>query len=316
MAGSATGPARRVVLATDDGIHLVAAVDDPASVSSPQPGPLAGRHVDDLAGHGGGWWAVTDGTDLWQEPASGSVRHVVSVAHDVATCLLPWGDGALVGTEAAHLVRVAGSTVARLPGFDEAESRSTWYTPWGGPPAVRTLAAADDGTLYANVHVGGILRSDDGGTSWRPTIDVDADVHEVTTVPGQPDTVVAAAARGLARSTDRGRTWTVTDAGLHATYCRAVAVGAGTVYVSASTGPSSQQAAVYRGDLAGDRLVRCATGLPEWFAGNVDSRCLAAAGDTAVIGAPDGDVYVSGDRGGSWARLPAGLPTIRAVALV
>ena len=37
---------------------------------------------------------------------------------------------------------------------------------------MRTIAAGAEGELYVNVHVGGILRSDDDGASWRPTIDI------------------------------------------------------------------------------------------------------------------------------------------------
>ena len=43
----------------------------------------------------------------------------------------------------------------------------------------RLTSTADGAVILANVHVGGILRSLDGGDSWLPTMDVDNDVHEV-----------------------------------------------------------------------------------------------------------------------------------------
>jgi len=66
--------------------------------------------------------------------------------------------------------------------------------------------------LLANVHVGGIPRSVDGGVTWQPTIDIDSDVHEVRAHPKRRGTVVAAAAVGLCTSSDGGATWTVEQA--------------------------------------------------------------------------------------------------------
>lgn len=300
------------LLATDEGVRVLDASGRAGADARPF---LPGRRVDDLTTDRSGWWAVVDGHELWHAPHDGRIEHVASLSGPAARCVTALDGSAVVGTEEAHLLLVDGSTAQPLTGFEEAESRASWYTPWGGPPAVRTIAAAEDGTLYVNVHVGGILRSDDAGASWRPTIDIQADVHEVTTVPGRPDTVVAATARGLAVSHDRGEAWAIIGSGLHATYCRAVAVGGETVYLSASTGPTTTSAAVYRAGLGSRELLRCAAGLPEWFPANVDSRCLAARHDTAVLGAPGGEAYASTDQGETWTRLVTGLPTVRAVAV-
>src|SRR5207247_1570407 len=136
--------------------------------------------------------------------------------------------------------------------------------------------------LLANVHVGGVVRSTDGGAAWSPTIDIDADVHQVLAGPGA--TVVAAAAVGLCVSDDDGATWSVVDEGLHATYCRAVAIAGDTVVVSASTGHQGRQSALYRRPIAGPQrpFERCRDGLPEWFSDNVDTFCVAADGATVV----------------------------------
>ncbi|HEX2031316.1 MAG TPA: hypothetical protein VHL78_07960, partial [Actinomycetota bacterium] len=188
-----------------------------------------------------------------------------------------------------------------------------WHTPWRGPPDTRSLSAGPDGTLYANVHVGGILRSQDG-ESWTPTIDIDADVHQVLAHPDRPDTVLAACAWGLAVSRDRGATWSIEYDGLHGRYCRAVAVAGDAVLVSASTGPFTDRAAVYRRALDADRpFERCSDGLPEWFPANIDSHCLAASGDTVAFGTGDGRVFRSDDRGRIWEEAASGLPPVRAV---
>ena len=65
------------------------------------------------------------------------------------------------------------------------------------------MNATSDGTLVlANVHVGGIQRSTDGGVTWRPTIEVDSDVQEVRALPSQLRIVIAASAIGLYISRD------------------------------------------------------------------------------------------------------------------
>jgi hypothetical protein len=223
----------------------------------------------------------------------------------VATCVLPFDGGALVGTVEGHLVRLPSGE--RLASFDGAPGRDAWYTPWGAPADVRSLAAGPDGTIYVNVHVGGILRSTDAGASWQPTLDIDLDVHQV--VVAGDGTVLAATARGLAVSTDAGDSWSVVDDGLAATYARAVAVAGDTVLMSVSTGPDGHRAAVYRRPLhGGGPFRRTSIGLPGTFPGNVDTFCLVAQDNLAALGTFAGRVYLSDDAGGSWATVAAGPP--------
>src|SRR5262249_32532873 len=160
--------------------------------------------------------------------ADGTWTEVVRLdGPDAATCLLPLEDGVLVGTQGAHLVRVGAEGLDEVPGFEDLPARGEWYTPWGGPADVRSLAADAD-VAYGNVHVGGIARSDDDGRTWTATpLDIHTDVHQVVTVPGR---VLAAAGHGgLLTSDDAGATWRQDTAGLHATYARAVAVAGDTV---------------------------------------------------------------------------------------
>lgn len=159
---------------------------------------------------------------------------------------------------------------SRCEAFDRAPTKDQWYTPWGGPPEVRSWSVArDTGALYVNVHVGGILRSTDGGQSWDPTLDLDHDVHEVVAIGG--GVVLAACGDGgLAVSGDGGSTWRFVVEGLRATYCRAVAVSddGSTVLLSASRGPGGQESAVYRRPL--DAADDVPFELVAEFDGNVD----------------------------------------------
>ena len=257
-----------------------------------------------------GPWALVEG-----KVASRMGGAEVAVPGPRPTCLAgtegspPW-----VGTEDAHLLRVDGQ-VAPVESFETAEGRDKWYTPWGGPPAVRSVSITPLGSVLVNVHVGGILRSDDDGASWQPTIDIDSDVHQVLGVAG--GVAVAACAYGLATSADDGLTWNVDDDGLHASYSRAVAVSGDTVLLTASSGPGGHQSAVYRRPLGGaGAFERCRAGLPEWFEGNVDTAWLAGGPDgTAACATRDGSVYVSADEGATWDVAATGLPAVRCVTL-
>lgn len=278
-----------LLVGTSAGLHKV---DDNST-------ELAGREINALAGD----LALVEGRAVWRagewvgQPLEGPL----------ATCVLPVDSGALVGTVEGHLVRLpAGEPVAS---FEQTPDRESWYTPWGAPADVRSMAAGADGTIYVNVHVGGIVRSRDGGGTWEPTLDIHLDVHQVIVAPD--GTVVAATARGLAQSTDGGDSWDVIDDGLAATYARAVAVAGDTVLMSVSTGPDGHRAAIYGRPLhGGGPFRRTSIGLPGTFPGNVDTFCLVAEGDLAALGTFAGRVYLSDDAGSSWATVAAGPPVI------
>lgn len=206
-------------------------------------------------------------------------------------------------------MRLAQGRLEPVTSFDDVEGRESWYTPWGGPPDTRSLSRGAAGTIFANVHVGGILRSTHGET-WTPTgIHVDSDVHQVLAHPTQPRVVLAACAYGLAMSDDGGDTWTFEADGLHASYCRAVAISGETILVSASRGHRGEEAAVYR-QKGSREFERCREGLPEWFGDNIDTHCLAAGDGLIALGTSDGSVYVSTDDGATWGEAASNLPRI------
>lgn len=276
---------------------------------------LPNRVVSALAVGDGTAWAILDGRELWRHERGGRWEIVAEAQGRKATCLLPAAPGVLVGTDEAHLLRLHGKALEPVESFDQIEGRNEWFTPWGGPPATRSLTEGSTGTLFANIHVGGVARSTDGGKSWRPTMDIGADVHQVLAHPEDASIVLAAAAIGLGISTDGGEHWTFRRAGLHATYQRAVIVSGSRVLVSTSQSERGRQSAVYRMDL-GKRphFEKCEEGLPTWFSDNVDTYCLAARGDVAVIGDPNGSLFISQDRGEKWELLEQDLPRIRCVA--
>ena len=126
----------------------------------------------------GSVWAVVDGREVHGGQGPVPERPAVPAPGLRLNCLALAGGTVVAGTAEAHLLRLEGGELRRVDPFDRTEGRDGWYTPWGGPPDVRSIAVGSDGALWVNVHVGGIPTSADGGLTWRPTIEVDADVHQ------------------------------------------------------------------------------------------------------------------------------------------
>ncbi len=276
---------------------------------------FAAREVTALARDGRRTWAVLQGRTLWASPDHGAWQQVTSVDGPAATCLAPTPDGLLIGTEQAHLLRLASDRLSPVESFETVQGRAEWYTPWGDPADVRSIAVAVDGTLHVNVHVGGVVRSRDGGRTWTPTVDIEADVHQVLAHPTRPEIVLAAAYEGFGISRDGGDAWRFLTDGMHAHYSRAIAVSADIVLVSASTGPRGRRAGLYRKPLDADiAFERCHDRLP-WFDDNIDTACLVADGPVVVFGTEDGRVFRSRDSGARWELVTKGVPAIRCITV-
>ncbi|WP_020574925.1 hypothetical protein [Actinopolymorpha alba] len=292
-----------IYVGTDDGLYILGTERRQA---------LPGRRLRALAGAGDAIWAIVGESEIFTAGAGGIWRHVARLRNVRTTCLYPTSSGVLIGTEGARLYRLEGRQTEPVEGFDFVEGREKWHTPWGDPPSVRSMSADEDGTTYVNVHVGGVPRSTDNGMTWDATIDIDSDVHQVLAAPDNGP-VLAATARGLATSWDHGASWTYRNLGLPGTYSRALALCKDTVLISTSQGPDGGDAGIYRGSLEGVRLERCRRGLPQQFADNIDTFCLAGDGDTAAFGTSDGTVYASQDAGRTWELLADDLPPVRCV---
>lgn len=269
------------------------------------PDPVAFEDSDVTALSPDARWAILDRRQLWRH--GDEWEKVVTADFDL-NCVLESDGEVYLGTHPAHLLRLTNHGLETVREFEEVEGRDGWFTPWGGPPDVRSLAAGSEGELYVNVHVGGIVRGD--GRSWDPTLDIGADVHEVRT---SGDLIVAACAVGLAESGDRGFAWSFDEEGLHATYARAIAVGDDYLFMSVSHGPRGGDAAIYRQPCGGDRAFeRCDL---RSFPDNIDTGCLDAVGHVVAFGTREGQVFASTDDGGSWDVVSEELPPVQHLVL-
>jgi hypothetical protein len=276
---------------------------------------LAEGHFTALAREGSQWWAVLEGSELKRSDDGVRWSHAGKLEGLRLMALLPTAAGLLVGTSGAHLYVLQGGKLASLPSFDTAPGRDDWFNPASSRPDVHSLSQAPSGALFVNVHVGGIQRSEDEGKTWAPTIDVSADVHQVLFDAGSKR-LLAAAARGFGVSDDQGKHWEFETRGLHASYLRALAVAGDTVLVSASTGPFTRNAAVYRKPVRGHApFERCEQGLPRSFPENIDAHHLAASGSAVAFGTSSGHLYLSLDEGVRWSLMTEELPAIQCVVV-
>lgn len=272
---------------------------------------IAGQPVCGLAADGEGRvLAIVGGHSLCRRSPDGTWTELAR-NESALSCCVPVGDVVFVGTDDAQILRIdPGGAQQRLTGFDAVKGRDRWYAGTAvvdgkviGPPlGTRSMAATCDGAvLLANVHVGGIPRSTDAGLTWRPTIDIDSDVHQVCAHPTRPDLVIAAAAAGLCISRDAGATWMIERQGLHAPHCSAVAFGRNDIFVSASADPFAAQGAVYRRPIDGNApLQPLGGGMPRWTDGRVDTGCIATEDSTVALIDGAGRLYVSQDDGAAW----------------
>ncbi len=228
----------------------------------------------------------------------------------------------LVGTVPAGLFRVTGDGEAELlEGFRRVEGRDTWDTPWGGPPLVGTLAYADGGWLYADIRVGGIVRSADRGDTWEPVgPGIHREAHQIAVCPAAPERLYANTADAVFVSPDRGASWTHCVNGLGARYGLALAVhdhDPDLLLASLSRGPQEGEGRLYRSVDGGQSWQHINAGFPPFIEGNIDAGCVAFGSAEAAdrAWAAEGEhLYRSEDRGETWRRVWTAPAKITAVA--
>ncbi len=212
---------------------------------------------------------------------------------------------ALIGTGESHIYRYDDGKTERVESFDRLSVRDKWYTPWGGPPDVRSFAKTTDGWVYADIHVGSIMRSPDRGETWEPvTPNLHEDVHQVATSPQVDERVYANTAHAVYVSDDRGQSWSHRAEGFPYYYGRAIAVHPNDpdcLLATVSTGPHGDAAGqLYRSDNAGKSWEHVTEGFPKTVAHNIDTFHIAFSQGGRAWAAVDHALYTSKDRGKSW----------------
>jgi photosystem II stability/assembly factor-like uncharacterized protein len=183
-----------------------------------------------LAGGVDGIVRSDDEGRTWRDANSGlTTRYVRWLAYHP-----DMSDREFAGTEpAAIFVSHDGADTWRECA-EVAQLRDTygWFLPYSSNAGCIRGFAFQANRAYAAAEVGGALRSDDGGETWRlcvgsagdpdlaapPEGTVYPDVHSIAVHPSSPELVYAPTGGGFYRSVDGGATWTL----LYDCYARAI----------------------------------------------------------------------------------------------
>jgi hypothetical protein len=280
------------------------------------------REPDFLLGgaRGGGVWRSSDGGGRWEQ---------LDFPHpDVFSVAVSPADGAVyAGCEPSMLFasRDRGETWTELESLREIPSAPTWsFPPRPWTSHVRWIAPSphEAGLLLVGIELGGVMRSEDGGTTWsdhRPG--AQPDCHSLAWHPTVAGRAYEAGGGGAAWSTDGGATWEAADGGRDRHYTWAVAVDPQDPdcwFVSASTGPfaahgrDSAEAFLYRWRGPGP-WEQLGGGLPEPL--EQMPYALAFVDGFLAAGLADGTVYTTRDGGDSWSLVTIeGAPPSRITA--
>jgi photosystem II stability/assembly factor-like uncharacterized protein len=188
------------------------------------------------------------------------------------------------------------------------------------PARTRVLAKETNGAgrLFAGIEVGGILTSDDDGTSWQAANEglTDPDIHQILPSNKVPGLVVTACGEGVSRSTDRGSHWQKATPAGNRTYGNALAEDdEGNIFLGITqdrprtwTRAGRAKTAIFKSKDGADWEL-----LTENMFGGVMDLCAAPDGNGVFAATADGEV-VSVTAAGETKTIVNGLPCITAIA--
>ncbi|HEV8341431.1 MAG TPA: hypothetical protein VGR30_03565 [Candidatus Binatia bacterium] len=256
-----------------------------------------------------------DGGESWKRADPNVPRLMIS-------SLLTLGGNLLVGTVPAALYR------KRSNGWEEIEELRKRTVGSNFPPnpdlGSRTRYLAVDPRvstrLYVGIEVGGMLMSDDGGSTWQPANDglSDPDVHQVFPCAHAPNLVVAACGEeGVFRSVDGARHWERVTPDGPRTYGTAVAEDYdGVIYLGVARGRPNTwlqreraNAAIFWSKDGGSHWDLAVEGLR----GAVMDFCMNPFGEGVIAATSEGDLISLSSSGHH--TLAADLPCITAIAV-
>jgi photosystem II stability/assembly factor-like uncharacterized protein len=330
----AAAPATELLVGTVDGIVRLTR-ERPGTPWQPTDRWLDGQQVNALtleptrgllfaATQDAGIHVSADGGRTWQRRDHGIAElRVWSLNYAEA----PDGLRLYAGTEPAHLYVSTdyGERWTELAALRAVPSVDEWFFP-GEPDRghVKFVNAdpTDPDTLYACIEVGGVLKSTDGGRTWRELTGFYKDVHRLLPLAFDPRHLYMATGEGIYESFDAGDTWTYLGRSIE-----------GIMYADPLViHPERESVIFFAGAMTNprhwnsthettSRFVKSADGgatwqvlgpgLPDPIAGSVEALALQAtpAGCTVVAATTEGELFSSDDEGATWTVL-TGLPGV------
>ncbi len=273
-----------------------------------------------LAAYEAGVYRTDDGGITWDHLGSYPTAYAHSVlAHPDD------GEAVYVGSEPAEIWRSAdcGATWDEFDAFRAVPEATQWgfHSPTRDSH-VRDLRAAPGSVecLYAGIEVGGMVRSGDGGSSWKQLSGLNDDIHCVNLSANRADRIYVATAVSPYRSDDGGETWEMINVGLDRRYALHIAAApddADLVLVTVSENARRGNPKFYRSTDAG-RSWDLVPGVGEGE--NPTDMMVAFDWDpqepnTVYGGTDGGKLYRSADRGATWEALPVDVGTVAVGAL-
>lgn len=335
-------PPNRLLVATLRGISVLER-DRPGARWADRGLRLEGHHCSSLmieprrggvfAGmHSGGLHFSPDGGETWEKRSDGiTIEHVFSLgyAHKHDDVVL------YAGTEPASIFRSDdyGRSWVELPGVKETKGREKWSFP--SPPhqahvKTMTIDPRNPDVIYAGVEQGDLLKTTDGGATWRvlddyskPTDWTYRDIHLVVVHPWDSAELYLTTGMGLYRSRDAGAHWElIVDNSFHIGYPDHLIVSPRDVDTMFMAGAGKDPGTWQTSHNAGGTVARsrdrgmtwtdASRGFPDDRRPNIEAMSIAAWHDGFVLfaGTTDGVVFASEDEADSWTMIADGLAPV------
>ncbi len=157
----------------------------------------------------GGIFASSDGGKSWEQRDKGLTEN------DIYSLSKARVDGKVrlfAGTEPASLFISddLGQNWTERPGLKSVPSREKWTFP--APPHTPHLKhisfqPGNSNTIFGSIEVGALLKSTDGGVTWKELDGVYEDVHRCIVNPQNPKHLYVTGGQGLWQTKDDGATW-------------------------------------------------------------------------------------------------------------
>jgi photosystem II stability/assembly factor-like uncharacterized protein len=284
---------------------------------------------------GDGVWLSEDCGRTWSKPSYGrpGPGKVTSVSFDAREPGTIWAGGEPIELFVSHDL---GTNWEGLGGVRAVEGvKEIAYPVATVEPHVRCIVAdpANPKTMYIALQVGYILKTTDGGASWRMLKNgFDEDVHVIVIDPTRPETLFIstggegmrsgnAPGRSLYRSDDGGESWTPLAMEYEQEYSAALAMHPGdpkTLITCLARGnpgewrrPSGPEAELIRTQDGGRSWEPLLTDVPPTarpFAGAIAYDLVNP--DHIYLGARGGGLTASYDGGNTWLPLGVELPAV------
>jgi hypothetical protein len=226
------------------------------------------------------------------------------------------------GTEpsAIYQSRDGGDTWHALPGLLSLTSAGEWsFPPRPETHHVRQILSDPcfPRRLYVAIEAGALLRSEDGGETWRDRVPGGPrDTHTLAAHPSAPGHLYSAAGDGYFESLDNGDTWRREMEGLEHGYCWSVAVSRSdpdTVLLSASKSPRAAHSKVFANSgvyrrTAHEPWRKALDGLPDPEGRRVPVLARSDTEPGVFYLHSEGELYRSANSGPEWQKLTVHWP--------